>query len=253
MSQSVLVTGAASGMGHATCRLLSRRGYTVIGVDIDAEGLGRLREEAAARSVHVVDLADEASIRGELGGMRVDSLVNVAGLGPDAKRPEAIWSVNLLAPLRLASAVEVREGGSIVNVASVTGELADEAHAGLLDDPLRPEFLPDVISVLGDGPLAYTYSKWAILRETERMAVRCAPSIRVNAVSPGIIATPLGERSMQYTWTRKTAQRIPADRLGTAVEVANAIAFLVSDEASYVTGSRLIVDGGYVASRRIAR
>jgi NAD(P)-dependent dehydrogenase (short-subunit alcohol dehydrogenase family) len=101
--------------------------------------------------------------------------------------------------------------------------------------------------------MAYTYSKWALLRETERMAVEWAPGVRVNAVSPGIVATPMGERSMEFAWTQKAASRIPATRLGTAEEVAMAIAFLVSDAASYVLGARLVVDGGYVASRRISR
>jgi NAD(P)-dependent dehydrogenase (short-subunit alcohol dehydrogenase family) len=250
MSKQVLVTGASSGMGAATSRLLTERGCRVIGVDRDLEGLAALQEAGYAESTKRVDLADGDSIRDQLDGLAVDALINVAGLGPDSGKPELIWAVNLLAPLRVAQAVKVLPGGSIINVASVTGELADDRHGALLTDPLRDGFLGEVLAVLGDDAMAYTYSKWAVLRETARLAVELAPDVRVNAVSPGIAATPMGDRSMQFTWTQKVAQRIPLGRLGEAREIACAIAFLVSDDASYVTGARLVVDGGYVASRR---
>ncbi|MCK5892595.1 SDR family oxidoreductase [Aeromicrobium sp.] len=246
----VLVTGAASGMGAATARLLAAGGHRVVGIDVDADGLGRLAADGSLVEALVVDLADPAAITAAVGGREVDALVNVAGLGPDAQNARLIWSVNLLAPLRVAAAVSVRAGGSIVNVASITGELAVARHADLLEDPLREGFLDEVVAVAGEPAEAYTHSKWGLLCETERMAVRLAPQVRVNAVSPGVVETPMGERSMQFDWTRKAADRIPAGRLGRADEVARAVRFLISPDASYVVGSRLVVDGGYVARQR---
>jgi NAD(P)-dependent dehydrogenase (short-subunit alcohol dehydrogenase family) len=253
MSKRAVVTGAASGMGEATCRLLAADGWSVTGIDVAAEGLERLGREGVLADLAVVDLADPAAIEEAAAGLEVDGLVNMAGLGPDSGRADLIWQVNLLAPLQLARTVRIRPGGALVNVASVTGELADDTHSELLDQPGREGFLEEALAALGDPTTAYTYSKWSLLQESELMAVRMAPDVRVSAVSPGIIATPMGKRSMQFAWTQKTAERIPTGRLGEASEVAAAVAFLLSDAASYITGARLVVDGGYVASRRVMR
>ena len=248
--RNVLVTGAASGMGEATARTLAAEGWAVTGVDISASGLARLREQGVLVDGLAIDLADPEAVDAGLAGVEVDALVNMAGLGPDCGSGELIWRVNLLAPLRIVAAVRLRPGGSVVNVASVTGELADSTHAPLLAEPERRGFLDEVLALLGEPAMAYTYSKWALLRESDAMAVRLAPGVRVNAVSPGIVDTPMGERSMRFAWTRKTAERIPLGRLGQPAEVAAAVSFLISDAASYITGGRLVVDGGYVASRR---
>jgi NAD(P)-dependent dehydrogenase (short-subunit alcohol dehydrogenase family) len=143
-------------------------------------------------------------------------------------------------------------GGAIVNVASITGEMAVPRYHDELAEPLAPGFI-DAVEGLGDPTVAYTYSKWALLEQTRMLAVELAPRVRVNAVSPGIIDTPMGQRSMQFEWTAKSAQRIPAGRLGRPDEIAAAASFLLSDAASYVVGSQLVVDGGYVASRRTSR
>lgn len=239
-------------MGAAASRLLSAEGWQVTGLDRDEDGLRRLAGEGALHDFRRVDL----SVRGELidgvSGIDVDALANVAGLGPDARDGRAIWAVNLVAPLLLVRtlAPALPKGGVVVNVASIAGEMADARHAALLADPLADSFLDGLDEALLDGAIAYTYSKWALLRHTDQLAVDLAPDVRVNAVSPGIVDTPLGQRSMQFEWTAKTSGRIPAGRLGAPEEIASAIAFLLSDGAAYVNGSRLVVDGGYIASRR---
>jgi NAD(P)-dependent dehydrogenase (short-subunit alcohol dehydrogenase family) len=253
MTTRALVTGSASGMGAATACVLSARGFEVIGVDVDAQGLAGLHDAGVITRSIVVDLSDRASVAAALAGVEVDALVNAAGLGPDTKNARLIWAVNLLAPLWVVNSVHLRPGGSIVNVASITGELSDGRHAELLAQPLRDGFLEEVVLAVPDSVNAYTHSKWALLRETERLAVLLAPEVRVNAVSPGVIATPMGTRSMKFDWTRAAVERIPAGRVGEAVEVAEVIGFLVSDAAAYVSGARLTVDGGYVASRRTHR
>lgn len=253
MVMKALVTGAASGMGAATACHLAARGFDITGADVDAEGLARLEGAGVTSRSIVVDLSQRTSVDEALADVEVDALVNAAGLGPDAENSKLIWAVNLLAPLWVASSVQLRAGGSIVNVASITGELTDGRHAELLAHPLRDGFLEEVALAVPEAVDAYMYSKWALLRETDRLAARLAPDVRVNAVSPGVIETPMGTRSMKFEWTRKAVERIPAGRLGRAEEVAEVIGFLVSARASYVSGARLTVDGGYVASRRTHR
>jgi 3-oxoacyl-[acyl-carrier protein] reductase/meso-butanediol dehydrogenase/(S,S)-butanediol dehydrogenase/diacetyl reductase len=249
----VLVTGAASGMGAATSRLLSAGGWQVTGLDRDEDGLRRLAGEGALSDYRRVDLSVRSEVIDSARGLEVDAVANVAGLAPDARDGRAIWAVNLVAPLLLVRtlAPAMPKGGAVVNVASITGEMADDRHAAVLADPLDDAFLDSLDEALLETTMAYTYSKWALLRHTDQLAVDLAPDVRVNAVSPGIVDTPMGQRSMQFEWTAKTSGRIPAGRLGTPEEIASAIAFLLSDGASYVTGSRLVVDGGYVASRRV--
>ncbi|WP_245916489.1 SDR family NAD(P)-dependent oxidoreductase [Nocardioides gansuensis] len=253
MVMQALVTGAASGMGAATACHLATRGFAVTGVDVDAEGLVRLQDAGVTARSIVVDLSQRASVAEALADVEVDALVNAAGLGPDTENPRLIWSVNLLAPMWVASTVHLRSGGSIVNVASITGELSDGRHAELLAHPLRDGFLEEVVLAVPEPVDAYMYSKWALLRETDRLAAGLAPEVRVNAVSPGVIETPMGTRGTKFDWTRKAMERIPAGRLGRAEEVAEVIGFLVSEGATYVSGSRVTVDGGYVASRRTHR
>ena len=252
MNRQALVTGAASGIGAATARHLAVHNFDVTGLDVDAEGLERLQDAGTTVRSIVVDLSDRTSVARALSGVETDALVNAAGLGPDTENARLIWAVNLLAPLWVVSSVHVTPGGSIVNVASITGELCDGRHAALLAHPFRDGFLEQAVQAVPEPVNAYMHSKWALLRETERLAVALAPEVRANAVSPGVIETPMGARSMELGWTRKAVERIPVGRQGRAEEVAEVIGFLVSDAAAYVSGARLVVDGGYVASRRAA-
>ncbi|KQW45040.1 hypothetical protein ASC77_19865 [Nocardioides sp. Root1257] len=245
------MTGAASGIGAATARYLAQSGFDVTGVDVDAEGLDRLHGAGVTVRSIALDLTDRTAVEEALADVEVDALVNAAGLGPDTESARLIWTVNLLAPLWVSNAVDVRPRGSIVNVASITGELADGRHDALLERPLREDFLEDIVVAVPAPVDAYKFSKRALLQETERSAARMAPGVRVNAVSPGVIETPMGTRSMTFDWTRKAVRHIPAGRLGQPEEVAEVIGFLLSDRAAYVSGARLVVDGGYVASRTV--
>jgi NAD(P)-dependent dehydrogenase (short-subunit alcohol dehydrogenase family) len=254
LGSTVLVTGAASGVGAATARTLTAAGWRVIGVDRDAAGLAARTASGDLAEHRVVDLSSVAEIEVGLQGLRVDAIANVAGVGPDIGVSRAIWAINLVAPLTICRLLAdlMPAGAAIVNVSSVTGEQADDRYAESTSEPLADGFLDRISVEVADPALAYTYSKRALLTHTTRLALQLAPQVRVNAVSPGIIDTPMGQRSMQFAWTAKTASRIPAGRLGRPDEVASAIAFLLSTDSSYVYGSRLVVDGGHVASRHMS-
>lgn len=246
----VLVTGAASGVGAATARALRAAGWTVTGIDRDAGGLEALLASGDVAECRIVDLASRSAVE-DLEDLRVDAIANVAGVGPDIGSARALWAINLVAPLLLCRMLSPRmSDGCIVNVSSITGVLADDRFAASLDDPLAEDFLDRITAEVADPALAYTYSKWALLEHTTRLSAEYAPRVRVNAVSPGILDTPMGRRSMQFEWTAKSAARIPAGRVGRPEEVAAVITFLLSNAASYIYGGNLVVDGGHVAARR---
>ena len=231
-----LVTGAASGIGLATARRLAAEGARVSWLDVrpgpDAvELLADLRDPAAVESA--VALAVE-----RLGGAP-EILVQAAGiyrvralLQTDAADWDEVLEVNLRGTFLVARAVVAAgmgrgSGGSIVNVASVA------AFAGGAEEPSG----------------AYDASKAGVCALTRQMAVEWGPrGIRANAVAPGLIATPMLRlmddpvRGSAYLETR-----VPLRRLGRADEVAALICFLASDEASYLTGATVLVDGGLLA------
>lgn len=241
-----LVTGAASGMGAAEAKLLAREGAAVMVADI-LENEGREMAEAIVKAggrarFQRLDVTSEADWEGAIaatlaafGGLHV--LVNNAGisgaLGGDLLSTEAwdrLMAVNAKGTfLGMKHAIPVMEragGGSIVNTSSISGIVGqDIIHMG------------------------YNAAKAAIRVMTKSAAVQYArASIRVNSVHPGIMPPMRTSKG-----TADPAQRarlvaaIPMKRAGQPEEVAYAVLFLASDEASYITGTELVVDGGYLA------
>jgi len=251
-AKTFLVTGAASGIGAATCQRMTRDGHRVIAVDRDGAGLKELSAAGHCADTIVLDLTDSAAIRSALRGLRLDGVANVAGVGPDAGDVGTIFRINLVAPLMLLECVRAGLGpeATVVNVSSITGEMADGAMDAHLGDPLAEDFIARVTRVITEPAAAYTYSKRALIAESMRLAAAWAPGIRVNCLTPGIIETPHGDRSKAFTWTQKAAERIPLRRLGAPREIADVIAFLLGPQSSYVVGASLVVDGGYVAGQR---
>jgi len=240
--KTVLITGASRGQGAAEARLFAQRGAGVIVADVlDAEGEALAKEIQAARGkaayVHL-DVANEADwqkamqfAKEKCRGLHV--LVNNAGVALRGKNIGAttredwdrVLSINLTGPFlgTRAAAPLIRDcgGGAIVNTGSTAG-------------------------INGHFAAAYSATKWGLRGLTKAAAMEYAEwKIRVNAVHPGIVVTPMVEGSEVFVdaMTEVTA----LDRPATPEDVARCVVFLASDEASYLTGIDLPVDGGFTA------
>ena len=237
-SRRAFVTGAGSGMGRATVTKLAEEGAAVLAVDRSEEALAEATGEwPETVSTLAADIREREVAQG-LAEWRADLLVNAAGILRRHElllHPREEWQmtldVNLTAPMRLsrefaARLIERGEPGSIVNVCSIEAFTAAPAHA------------------------AYTASKGGIMMLTRAFALELAAhGIRVNAVAPGVTETAMNQVLRDDPQrAAKLREPIPMGRFGLPSEQADAIAFLASAEASYITGAVLAVDGGWLTA-----
>lgn len=230
-----VVTGGASGIGAATVARLASEGAKVMVADLSEPA-------PAGDSVRFTrtDVASHEQVRALIDATlaawgRIDILVNNAGTGSLAATPdmelaewERVFAVNSTAVFLCCHAAipQMREhGGAIVNTASISGLFGDYAMA------------------------AYNASKGAVVNYTRALALECAPhGIRVNAVCPGLVDTPMASAAIADPVDREFwFGAIPLGRAARPDDIASVIAFLASDDAAYMTGANVPVDGGITA------
>jgi NAD(P)-dependent dehydrogenase (short-subunit alcohol dehydrogenase family) len=245
-SRVALVTGGAKGIGAEVCVRLAALGHQVIVDDLDLDaatatareiGAGAGRATALALDVGKPDSIAAAFGQVERDYGRCDILVNSAGIAkvfPFLDFPldnfAATMNINVTGTLLCAQAAArlmvKHRWGRIVNIASVAGMRA-----------------------VGSGRTAYGTSKGAVIALTRQMAVELAEhGITANAVSPGPVDTPMTQALHTAQFRAEYSKAIPMNRYGTCGEIASAVVYLVSEDARYVTGIAMPVDGGFLAS-----
>ncbi len=249
--KTLLITGVASGIGARTAELAAHMGADVIGVDLR-------RPQAAAGAFIEADLASAEGVAGLLARLprRIDALCNVAGISGTLGAATTL-AVNFYGLRALSEQVapRLREGGAIVNVASIAGFgwRANLERAKLLSE--EPGF-PDVAAVAAKYGVkdeeCYPVSKEALLVWTFRAAHQPLfreRGIRVNAVSPGPVETPILTEFRRVLGDARVDDDIArVSRAGTSPDIAPPILFLCSDGARWINGANLAVDGGLEAA-----
>ena len=245
--------GSGFGNGRAISTLLARQGAKVFGTDINEEAgqntANFIREEGNDFTFHKVNMSNEDEVKEffkeiEKKHQKIDILVNVVGQsepGGPVEIDSLTWQKQFTLNLDTAyfcikfviPIMEKNSGGSIVNISSVAG-----------------------LRYIGKPQVGYSASKAALIQMTKTTAViKAKKNIRLNCVVPGLMHTPLVERlANKYAdgdyagFVKRRHEQVPMGKMGESWDVANAVLFLCSDEAKYITGTEIIVDGGLTAA-----
>lgn len=237
--KTVLITGAASGIGKATALLCSQMGATTILVDLNEEGLKNTKSEIEnpeGCSIHPLNLTDDAAVASFVESIpKLDGVVSNAGIVKsllakfnEKEDMERIFQINTFSHINLIQELikqkRLNKGASIVMTSSMSG-----VFCGLV------------------GGSLYGATKAALVGYTKALAIELAPrGIRVNTVHPGMIETPLTkDTALSAELLAEDAKNYPLGRYGKPEEIAAAMVYLLSDATVWMTGCKLLIDGGY--------
>ena len=263
-----IVTGAGRGMGFACAERLLASVDNLFVVDVDPTSLDSMMGALSDRDTKVVpvvaDITDASAMTGLADRVRssgtLRSVAHAAGVSPTMADWRRIFSVDLVGTATLVDALRplATQRTAMVCFASMAANLAgadpNPLADAVIDAPLEPDFLDRLHEVLGtsieDSGLAYMWAKRGVQRLARREALRWGEvAARINSVSPGMIDTPMGQQEFDnQPFMAELLKVTPLRRTGRAEELAAVVAFLLSDDASFITGTDVLVDGGVCAA-----
>ncbi len=267
--KKMLITGATGGMGLACALLAASRGYELLLTDLNPDKLMQLAQECRLDNVpvtyQVLDIADTAAVDayldqlGEHGSL--DAVIHTVGLSPQMTDGETIVKVDLIDSVSLLEKLKplLNPGGSAVCISSMSAHMVppNPEVESILSEPLSGDVIERLQQLPGDllsnSGFAYAYAKKALLHYVSSQAMAWGQEgKRITSISPGLIQTPMGQLEEEGDQDGYANMRpmIALQRDGLPEEIATAALFLASDEASYISGCDLLVDGGFVASFR---
>ncbi len=257
-----IVTGAASGMGEASARLMGEAGWELLLCDVNAERLasaakamGQGDADQLAGDISAPDFGDR--LVAALKGRKIGALIHCAGLSPTMASAERILEVNLAATMRLTDTVlpHMSEGAcAVLFASSAAHQIGDR-----MDDTIGAVVTPEAVASLeplcqGNSGTAYSVAKRGVYLWTRYIAHEFGKrGARTASISPGIIATPMGNQEMEQQPVMKVlVEKSALPRPAKAEEVGAVAVFLCSPQASFITGTDILVDGGSLARNPFA-
>ena len=252
-----VITGAGSGMGLEMAKIFGRQGPVVVcgrtlsKIEKAVEELKCMGVEAHGASCDVSDKASVdalAKMASSLGNIRV--VVNSAGVSPSSADSKTIYRINLLGTIHVAESFFplMAEGSVLVNISSMAGHMMpmNQAYSELFAIENTDELIETALKSFPENH-AYSISKRFVIEYTKDLGAKFSKKkVRVVSISPGTFDTPMLDTVRERDTTKQMIQMTPAGRTGDPVEIAHLAEFLVSDKATYITGTDVLIDGGYV-------
>lgn len=266
-NQVGIATGAARGMGWACAQRLVESNDVVFLLDLNEAGVAEAAEQLSGKRARLVPLAIDVTDPAAIADLvvRIESegqlraVAHAAGISPTMADWRRIFTVDLVGSAMLIDAFEplVRPGTAMVCFASMASQIlaanGDQRADALLDTPTNLDLLDqfeDVLPGVTDPGVAYGWAKRGVQRLVRRKAIDWGPlGGRLVSVSPGMIDTPQGQQEFdQQPMMQVLLDMTPVGRLGEADDVANLVEFLLSDKASFISGTDILIDGAVVAA-----
>jgi len=256
-----LVTGAGGGMGKVCASRLADRYALALSEFREAplaELVSALAEQGVTPAVSAAGDLGSPQVLGPLMSAcagRLKAVIHTAGHSPQTGEWRQILDINLVTTAKLLDAIEAQmEPGLVVVLIASMGRLVSPPPEGalgeLLEMPLAPDFIDRMEPFLGDEEdrkkyVAYSLTKMWVAREVNRRAVTWGPrGARIMSISPGMIYTRMGTGAVAEAGADVLLENTPMQRWGTPADIANVAEFILSDKASFLTGSDILVDGG---------